>query len=116
MPPAAAPDPYLVAWDRWRNRRRAKWVLFFAWPFAAKYVLEAMLGAHLLRQENLLYGYFAIGLAAFVWMGRLSLLDCPRCGGRMFIFGWWGDRRGDGCNECELTFGTPKYQAKGVDP
>jgi hypothetical protein len=112
-PPAGLrPDPYLAAWAAFRSRRRAKWILFFAWWFVAKYLTGMFVGAHLLSGDHVLYGYVVIGLAVFAWMGYLSLLDCPRCGARMFIFGLWGDRHGDGCSSCDLPLGTPKYPAE----
>ena len=107
LPAPDPPDPYLVAWETWRSRRRAKWVLFFAWPFVARYILGAMVTAHVLSEDTLVYGWLGAGLLALLWMGRLSTLDCPRCGARMFIFGWWNDRTGDGCDGCGLPLGTP---------
>jgi hypothetical protein len=112
LPAARPPDPYLVAWDTYRSRRRAKWILFFTWPLVAKYLLGMLFIQRLLGPDGALYGYAVLGLAAFVGMGYLSRLDCPRCGERMFIFGWWGDRPSDGCRSCDLKLGTPKYPAE----
>jgi hypothetical protein len=101
------PDPYLVAWVEYRRRRTAKWVVFFAWPIAAKLAIHSFLP----ESPWALYVYLATACGALAWIAVLGLFDCPRCGTRMYIRGSSGDPPSEGCPECGLQLGEPKDAA-----
>jgi hypothetical protein len=99
-------DPYLAAWEAYRDRRAMKWVLFFGWPFAAAAVVSMMR----FHSENGPFVAWAImGVAALVAMCAAGVFACPRCGARMYVRSLMREASPDGCRACGLDIGTPKY-------
>lgn len=105
-PQPKKPDPYLVAWQSYRDRRAMKWVLFFGWPVGAA-ILVSMMRFH---SENGPYvAWVVMGGLALVAMALLGIFTCPRCGERMYVRSLMRDNSPDGCRGCGIDVGTPKY-------
>jgi hypothetical protein len=104
-----SPDPYLAAWERYRERRAMKWILFFGWPVAAVLIVSAM---RFHSDDGPFVAFGVLGVVALVAMSWLGVFPCPRCGARMYVRTLWRDTARDGCRECGLDVGTPKYPAE----
>jgi predicted RNA-binding Zn-ribbon protein involved in translation (DUF1610 family) len=105
-PEPKTPDPYLVAWQRYRDRRAMKWVLFFGWPVAAAFFV-GMMRFH--TDDGPYVAWVVCGVGALVAMSVLGVFSCPRCGARMYVRSLWRDDAPDGCRACGIDVGTPKY-------
>ncbi len=101
-----SPDPYLAAWEQYRERRAMKWILFFAWPFVSGLVIHAM---RFHSDDGPLVAVAVAGLAGFAAMAFVGVFSCPRCGARMYVRTSARDAKHDGCRACGLDVGTPKF-------
>jgi hypothetical protein len=99
------PDPYLVAWQAYRDRRAMKWVLFFGWPVAAAVLVSMM---RFRTEDGPYVAWVVMGACALVAMCALGVFRCPRCGARMYVRSLLRDGDPDGCRACGLDVGTPK--------
>jgi hypothetical protein len=105
-PEPRSPDPYLVAWQSYRDRRAMKWVLFFGWPAGAA-VLVSMTRFH--SEDGPYVAWAVMGALALVAMCLLGIFTCPRCGARMYVRSLMRETSPDGCRSCGIDVGTPKY-------
>lgn len=105
-PEPRSQDPYLVAWQRYRDRRSMKWVLFFGWPVATA-ALVSMMRFH--EEDGPWLAWAIMGTLALVAMSLLGIFSCPRCGARMYVRSLVRDTSPDGCRSCGIDVGTPKF-------
>jgi hypothetical protein len=116
-PPEREADPYLVAWDKYRRRRKQMWIVFFSWPWVAGFALTLyckVTGA----SEGEAFPFIAlpIGLFAFAVLNVLSSFKCPHCGEPFHRKGAFHNGFTRRCLNCRIEIGTPKDPSFPIPP
>jgi hypothetical protein len=101
QPAHAKKDAYLAAWEEYRRRRVAKWIVFFTTAGAGKLWFRWMGGP----DGFALYAFLAAACVVLAWLAWLGVFVCPRCGARMYVSGALRDRDDERCPQCGIAVG-----------